>query len=194
MTDIGGRGSLSAEHYLRDRVDGQLRWFGDKSASAKRWHHGLQLATVVLAASVPVLALASGDVQVRIAVAVIGALTTVAAGLGSLYGFREQWVEYRSAAEALKHEKYLFLTGAAPYAAAGSFSLFVNRVESILRTERITWRERKLDDPVEEPVDERAPEAAVSDNAPEPPEPGSGAARALGSGSRGEARTPERQA
>jgi len=189
MTDIVVRGSLSAEHYLRDRVDGQLRWYGDKSASAKRWHHGLQLATVVLAASVPVLALASDDVRVRIAVAVIGALTTVAAGLGSLYGFREQWVEYRSAAEALKHEKYLFLTGAVPYAAAGSFSLFVNRVESILREERVTWRGRKLDDPVEEPVGERSPETAVPDKAPQPPQPGSAPARAPAPGPRGEARS-----
>jgi|GEM_PF-802661 len=162
MTDIRTHGGLSAEHYLRDRVDTQLRWYGDKSASAKRWHQGLQLATVVLAASVPVLTLASGDDRVRIAVAVIGALTTVAAGLGSLYGFRERWIEYRSAAEAIKHEKYLFLTGVAPYATEDAFSSFVKRVESILRDEHVTWRERLLDDTVEEPVSDRSTQETES--------------------------------
>ena len=135
---------LTPARYLAERVDDQLRWYGDRSASAKRWYQRLQLLTLVLAASVPVLSLASGDLRVRIAVALIGAATSVVAGVLALYRFGERWADYRSTAEALKHEKYRYLTGVEPYVGAGTFSLFVDRVESILVQENRAWRERRL--------------------------------------------------
>ena len=140
---------LSPSRYLAERVERQLRWYGDKSASAKRWHFRLQLVTLVLAASVPVLSLSSGDVRVRIAVAVIGALATIAAGVLALYRFGDLWTDYRSTAEAIKHEKYRFLTRATPYAGADAFPLFVNRVESIILQENRAWRERNLENEAE---------------------------------------------
>ncbi len=136
--------SLSAEDYLRERVDDQLDWYSKKSASNKRWYFRLQLFTLVAAASIPVISLSSSDNAVRILVAVIGALTAVAAGVLTLYQFKDQWVDYRSTAETLKYEKYLFMTGASPYTDAKAFSLFTNRVESIIIQENKGWREKKF--------------------------------------------------
>ena len=155
MNESGVGTNLSVERYLAERVDDQLRWYGDKSASAKHWHQRLQLLTLVLAASVPVLSLSSGDVRVRLLVAVIGALTSVAAGVLALYRFEDHWVDYRSTAEAIKHEKYRFLTAAAPYTGAGAFSLFVNRVESIILQENRAWREKTLEDGEEDGEENR---------------------------------------
>jgi hypothetical protein len=40
----------------------------------------------------------------------------------------------------LKHEKFLFLTGAEPYNVAEPFGLFVNRVESLISKENTQWK------------------------------------------------------
>jgi hypothetical protein len=37
-------------------------------------------------------------------------------GVQHLYQFHEQWIAYRSTAEALKRERYLYLASAGPYA------------------------------------------------------------------------------
>ena len=46
---------------------------------------------------------------------------------------------YRSTAEALKHEKYLFLSSAGPYAAADRLRLLAERVEDLVSQEHAKW-------------------------------------------------------
>jgi Protein of unknown function (DUF4231) len=49
-------------------------------------------------------------------------------------------LDYRSSAEALKHEKYLFLASAGPYAAAENpRALLAERVESMVSQEHAKW-------------------------------------------------------
>lgn len=134
--------SMSSEQYMLERVDDQLSWYSKKSASNKTWHHRLQLVTLIAAALVPVVSLSSSELSVRILVALLGSIATVAAGIVGLYQFKDLWVDYRSTAEQLKYEKYLFLTGAAPYRDSTSFSLFVNRVEGIIAQENRGWNEK----------------------------------------------------
>jgi len=159
MTSIDVNEALSPARYLTERVETQLRWYGDRSASAKRWYLRLQLLSFALAASVPVLSLSSGDVRARILVAVIGALATLAAGVLALYRFGERWTDYRSTAESIKHEKYRYLTRSAPYDASDAFSRFVNRVESIILHENRAWREKTLERDGDVDTDETASSA-----------------------------------
>ena len=79
--------SLSPEDYLQERVDRQIAWYDAKSVSHKRWYYGLQLLTLVAAALVPVVSLSSGELLVRIVVAISGSVAAVAAGIVSLYRF-----------------------------------------------------------------------------------------------------------
>jgi hypothetical protein len=44
--------------------------------------------------------------------------------------------------EALKHEKYLFLTGAEPYNAGEPFPLFVKNAENLMSREQQGWQQR----------------------------------------------------
>jgi len=136
--------SMSPDAYVKDRVDEQLAWYNQKSATNKIWHYRWQIIALVATSAIPILALSSGDVKVRIAVACLGAIAAVAAGVLSMYQFRDQWVDYRTTAEMLKFEKYLFLTGSAPYNDKDSFSHFVNRIESIIIKENAQWRERNF--------------------------------------------------
>jgi len=118
---------LDAASYMRQRVEPQLAWYSRKSAQNKRWHYRLQMVTLLAAVSIPVISLSSGDFKVRFVAAIVGAVAAIAAGLVSIYQFRDQWLDYRSTAESIKFEKHLFLTRSAPYAGAEAFSLFVQR-------------------------------------------------------------------
>ncbi len=133
--------SMSPEQYIKERVDDQLAWYCKKSTSNKNWHFRLQLATLISAASVPVISLSSSELIVRMLVAIVGSIAAITAGMVSLYQFRDLWVDYRSTAEQLKFEKYLFLTGSEPYSSSDSFSLFVIRVENTISQENRGWQE-----------------------------------------------------
>ena len=50
-----------------------------------------------------------------------------------------QWIEYRSTCESLKHEKFLFLSGAEPYCEENSYHLLVQRVEGLISKENSEW-------------------------------------------------------
>lgn len=143
---------LSPSDYLQQRVDDQLAWYSKKSAQNKRWYYRLQFITLLSAVAVPVISLSSGDIKVRFVVALLGAVAALAAGLLSLYQFRDQWLDYRSTAESLKFEKHLFLARAAPYDTTSAYSLFVQRVETTIVLENRNWQQKGFDLP-QEPVD-----------------------------------------
>lgn len=134
--------SMTPEQYIQERVNDQLAWYSKKSTFNKSWHFRLQLITLVAAALVPVISLSSSEWSVRVLVALTGSIAAIAAGMVTLYQFRERWVDYRSTAEQLKYEKYLFLTGSKPYVNDESFLLFVSRVENIILQENRGWYEK----------------------------------------------------
>ncbi|MFK8083618.1 MAG: DUF4231 domain-containing protein [Granulosicoccus sp.] len=152
-TELDTSRQLSIAEYLQQRVDNQLSWYSRKSAYNKRWYYRLQFITLLSAVAVPVITLTSGDFKVRIVVALLGAIAALAAGLLSMHQFRDQWLDYRSTAEALKFEKYLFLTRSAPYDKSTAFSLFVQRVEATILSENRSWQQKAFNLPQEEPED-----------------------------------------
>jgi len=138
---------LDAALYMQMRVEPQLAWYSRKSAHNKRWHYRLQLITLLAAVSIPVISLSSGDIKMRFVVAIVGAIAAIAAGMMSLYQYRDQWLDYRSTAESIKFEKHLFLTRSAPYAGPEAFSLFVQRVESLVLSENRNWQQKNFNLP-----------------------------------------------
>ena len=67
--------------------------------------------------------------------AVLGGVVVVAASVGKLFKFHENWLQYRTLVEALEREKELYSVGAGDYAELdeeGRNRLLVERVESIL--------------------------------------------------------------
>jgi hypothetical protein len=52
----------------------------------------------------------------------------------------ENWIEYRSICETLKHEKFMYLYKTGVYRDdTNRFEYFVERVESIISQENINW-------------------------------------------------------
>ena len=136
---------MTPEQYLQVRVENQLAWYSKRSAQNKSAYFQLQIVALLAAVLIPILSLSSGDIKVRIAVALLGGVAALIAGLLSLYQFRDQWLDYRSTAESLKCEKHLFLTRSPPYAKADAFPLFVQRVEAIILAENNAWQQKTFD-------------------------------------------------
>jgi Protein of unknown function (DUF4231) len=70
----------------------------------------------------------------------LGVLIAVIEGLQQLNQYHANWIAYRSTSEALKHEKFLFLATAGPYAAAiDPRVLLAERIESLVSQEHAKW-------------------------------------------------------
>src|SRR5690348_8691981 len=97
------------------RLEEELGWYDRKSQAAQHAYKRVKLAQLAVGAAVPVVAAVSGA---RLVTAGLAAFVVVAEGAQQLYQWQTNWVLYRATAESLKHEKYLYLACAGPYAGA----------------------------------------------------------------------------
>ena len=132
---------LSQEDFLKVRVDDQIDWYDTTSQANQRWYKRLRVAEIVAAASIPFLAgYISPDMPwTQVVAGLLGCFIAVAAAVISLYQFQDNWIEYRTTCESLRHEKFLFLTKTEPYNVETPFPLLVQRVESLISTENTKW-------------------------------------------------------
>lgn len=131
---------MNAEEYIESRVDDQIGWYDKKSQKAQFWFKWLRGAEIVAAAAIPLIAgFAADPLPVTLIVGLLGAFIAVISAAISLNQFQENWTEYRTTCESLKHEKFLYLTKAEPYHEEESFRLFVHRVESLISKENSAW-------------------------------------------------------
>jgi Protein of unknown function (DUF4231) len=122
-----------------ERLQDQLDWYEAKSADHRRWYQSLKVTQIVVAAAIPVVAAAGASAAVA---GGLGAAVVVLEGLQQVFQFQQNWLGYRSTAEALKHEKFLRLAEAGPYAAATRpDALLAERVEALVSQEHAAWKE-----------------------------------------------------
>ena len=97
----------------------------------------IKLVQIVSAAAIPVLAATSLPTWVA---GGLGALIVVLESVQQLFQFHSNWTHYRSTAEALKHEKFLYLAHAGSYAtAANPDALLAERIEGRVSQEHAAW-------------------------------------------------------
>ena len=132
---------MNQEEYLTQRVDDQISWYDRKSQCNQKWYKILRNTEIIAAASIPFMSgyISQDKPWINIVIGIFGALIAVIAGSIGLYNFQENWTEYRTASESLKHEKYLYETKTEPYNDDEPFSLFVQRIESQISTENSRW-------------------------------------------------------
>lgn len=130
------------DSYLDQRVEDQLRWLSRSSRRSKTTFIGLSLVEIFLGTAITLGSPFLGDNQWgRVLVAIAGGGIAVSGSILALTGSHENWIRYRSLAEQLKREKYLFTTETPPYDGepVESFHKFVHRVESMMLEERGAW-------------------------------------------------------
>ncbi|WP_433677710.1 DUF4231 domain-containing protein [Nocardia sp. CA-119907] len=118
-----------------ERLIGQLNWYSAKSAAAQRAYKQVKLGQIVVGAVVPVVALSAPAVVT----AVLAAVVVVAEGAQQLFQWQTNWLSYRSTAEALKHERFLYLAEAGPYRDVDRRAVLAERVENLLALENCEW-------------------------------------------------------
>lgn len=131
---------MNDDDYITSRVDDQIGWYDKKSQSAQCWFKWFRGAEIIAAASIPLIAgFATDPFPVTLVLGLLGASIAVISALISLNQLQENWTEYRTTCESLKHEKFLYMTKAEPYHEDEPFRLFVQRVESLISKENSAW-------------------------------------------------------
>lgn len=131
----------AANHAAWHRLEDQLSWYDSKSNHCQTWYKGLKFLQIALAVSIPV----TSHLEPFLAkwlTSIAGALIAILEGVQHVNQYSTLWVMYRSTAEHLKHEKYLFLSAAGPYkglANADRLVMLAERVEEHVSTEHANW-------------------------------------------------------
>lgn len=126
-----------------ERLEDQLGWYDRKSVAAQRAYKRVKLSQLIIGAAVPVFA----GLQVSAAItATFAAYVVVAEGAQQLYQWQTNWVLYRATAEALKHEKYLYLAAAGPYSTDDRHRVLAERLEGLVSQEHAKWTESRQKD------------------------------------------------
>jgi hypothetical protein len=122
-----------------ERLESQIDWYDRKSRAARRTFKRIKVIEILAAAAIPFLAALSFRYD-KLFTAGLGVLITVLEGLLHLNQYQQNWTTYRSTCEALKHEKYVYLANAGPYAtAAAPHAMLAERIESTVSQEHAQW-------------------------------------------------------
>lgn len=133
---------ISQDDYFSERLDNQIDWYDKKSIQSQRWFKMLQVIVIVSSATIPFLSgyMDEETLYLKIAIGLLGLLIAAITAVLGLYQFQENWLEYRTTCESLRHKKYLFLAKAAPYNEEDPFLLLVERVEGLISKENTNWQ------------------------------------------------------
>lgn len=132
---------MPPEEYMTIRVDEQIDWYDAKSITNQRAFKILQVVIIAAAATIPFLSgyIDSDSSSLTYVIGALGVIIAIISAVLGVYKFQENWIEYRTTCESLKHEKYRFLTRSSPYDTEDDFSLFVDRVEALISKENSNW-------------------------------------------------------
>ncbi len=134
---------MADQRYLEERVRTKEVELSSLSSLNQKKYKRLKKAEIIIAATIP-LAVTLSSIEEVSSNAVIESFFTIYAGIGGailalmnnilkMGGFFDKWKEYRSRAELLKREEFLYLTQMPPYDVSDAFPAFVDRVEQILK-------------------------------------------------------------
>jgi Protein of unknown function (DUF4231) len=130
-----------------ERLEDQLDWYDRKSLANQRAYKRIKVVEILAAATIPLLA-ALGRPQISMVTGGLGVLITVLEGMLHLNQYQQNWINYRSTCEALKHEKYTYLGKAAPYRnVPDPHALLTERIESLVSQEHAKWASTQQQEP-----------------------------------------------
>ncbi|MDW3194950.1 MAG: DUF4231 domain-containing protein [Cytophagales bacterium] len=139
-----GRGSelMRDERYIQERLQTSEQLLNDLSSENQTKYKRLKKSEIIIAATIPFAVTLSSISPFNESV-LMETILTIYAGIGGavlalmsnvlkMGGFYDKWMEYRSRAELLKREEYLYVTNMPPYESLDAFPVLVERVEQIL--------------------------------------------------------------
>jgi hypothetical protein len=133
---------ISQGDYFKERLDNQIDWYDKKSIRSQKWFKRLQVIVIVSSATIPFLSgyMDETTLYLKVIIGLLGLIIAAITAVLGLYQFQENWLEYRTTCETLRHEKYLFLAKASPYNQEEPFLLLVERIEGLISKENTNWQ------------------------------------------------------
>lgn len=121
---------------IMEHLEDQITWYDKHSHKNQRGFNCSKVVEISAVALIPLSALYG----LRWAASGLAGFALMVEMIVHQNQYQENWIEYRSTCEALKHEKYLFLGRAGPYAdALDAHSLLAERIESLVSQEHAKW-------------------------------------------------------
>jgi len=128
---------MNEQDYIKSRLKNQQEWYSNASKKNKLWFYWLKSIELIGAISIPFLV----NYCENLTIGLIGVIVAIVAGLIGLFKFQEKWTKYRTTAETLKHQLYLYETKTGIYKdESARFEILVMNVESIISKENSEWQ------------------------------------------------------
>jgi hypothetical protein len=119
------------------RLEDQIAWYDRRSRYNQKTYKILKFATVAFAAIVPLAAAIQAPPWLT---GGAGVLIILIEAVQQMNQYHNNWIAFRSTAESLKHEKYLYAATAGPYSTNEvPLRLLAERVESLVSQEQGKW-------------------------------------------------------
>ncbi len=151
LSEIDHSGDITMEEkgYVQQRLEDQIMWYDRSSSLNKKRFVVLSVIQVLCGLAIPFLVslerlVSYETIWFEVALSLLGVSVALITGIMGIFKFQENWLNYRKTAEALKHERYLFLTKSSPYDFEDSFRILVSRVEALILKENAVW-ERNME-------------------------------------------------
>lgn len=133
-----------ARHAAWHRLEDQLDYYERRSGRYRKRYLAAKVAQIVLGAGIPLLAAVPvlDSASYKFLSAAFGATVAALEGLLQLFQWHALWLQYRGAAEQLKRERWLLLSGAQAYAGVpvdAALVMLAARVEALLAPEHENW-------------------------------------------------------
>lgn len=133
---------MDIQKYFEERVEDQVKYYSKKGRVNKEYYQLFKVSQLIAAALLPFFtAFISDYTSVKYIVALLGTMVTILEGVLAIGKYHEKWIAYRSTAETLKQEKFMFLMKAGSYTERNAALQFVNRIELILSKENSGWQQ-----------------------------------------------------
>lgn len=134
---------MNEDEYLNERLANQISWYSKKGSINKALSNITKALVIILASLITVLTQIEFDSGIKNTIlAAIAALIAIISGVSGAMKFQEKWTKYRTTAETLKHEQWLYKTGTGPYDNnSEAFKTLVPRVENLISRENSMWSE-----------------------------------------------------
>jgi Protein of unknown function (DUF4231) len=132
---------------IMERLEDQIGWYDRGSRTNQRYFKRIKMVEIAAAAIIPFLS-AFRFPRIMWVTGGLGVLITILEGMLHLNQYQQNWTAYRSTCESLKHEKYVYLGKASPYAnAADPHALLAERIESLVSQEHAKWASAQQQEP-----------------------------------------------
>jgi len=131
------------DKYIKDIYEPQVRWYDKKSILNKKLTYLFQIPIITMAAITPVFA----ALEYKALTIVFSACVAAGFGILKFCKFENLWHNYRTTCETLKKEMVHYKLQTDVYNKKDEpEKLFVERVESIISKENITWVSTIIED------------------------------------------------